>query len=210
MLYSVLENGFFHPERHAKSMPTDAKPISDARYHELLEQLKNGGALSADENGDPVVTYGPPKTLQELAAAAMAQVNAEYTLRMGAIADGYPLHERESWPVQLQEARAVMDYVDADAPVPEALKTPWIDQCAAQRGLAREELAARIVAKDAGYRQISGFLSGVRQKHEDEIAALLAAGEESREALQDYWYMEGWDIEQEPASEDQPEEEAGQ
>lgn len=202
MLYSVLENGFFHPERHANSMPTDAKPISDARYGELIEQLKNGGSLSADENGDPVVTYGPPKTLQELAAAAMAQVNAEYTRRMGAIADDYPLHERESWPVQLQEARELQSDPDA--------VTPWIDLCAAQRGMTREELAGRIVAKDLAYREVSGFLTGVRQKHEDEIAALLAAGEESREALQDYWYMEGWDIEQEPASEDQPEEEAGQ
>lgn len=157
-------------------------------------RIANEGHESISE-ADALVTLNPPKTLQELAGNAMTQVNAEYTKRMGAIADAYPLHERESWPVQLQEARMVMDYVDASVPVPETVRTPWIDQCAAQRGLTREELAARIVAKDAGYRQISGFLSGVRQKHEDEIGALLAAGEESREALQNYWYLEGWDAE---------------
>ena len=153
-------------------------------------------------DAEALTILSPAKTLQELANAAMAQVNAEYTKRMGAIADAYPLHERESWPVQLQEARMVMDYVDANVPVPETIRTPWIDQCAAQRGLTREELAARIVAKDAGYRQISGFLSGVRQKHEDEISTLLAAGEESREALQNYWYLEGWEVDQEEVVEE--------
>lgn len=134
---------------------------------------------------DALAILNPPKALQELAAVAMAQVNAEYTKRMGAIADDYPLHERESWPVQLQEARELQTNPDA--------VTPWIDLCAAQRGLTREEFAGRIVTKDLAYRGVSGFLTGVRQKHEDEIGALLEAGEASREALQDYHWAEYWD-----------------
>lgn len=154
-------------------------------------QMPGGNIFLVESGREPpagaIPIAAPVPTLQELASAAMTQVNAEYTKRMGAIADAYPLHERESWSVQLQEARELQSNP--------AAQTPWIDQCAAQRGLSREVLAARIVAKDAGYRQISGFLSGVRQKHEDEIGALLAAGEESREALQNYWYLEGWEVE---------------
>jgi len=179
----------------------DGKPFGyDDSQNELYEnRIASEGHVPATKADVDALN---PVTLHELASAAMALVNAEYTKRMGAIADAYPLHERESWPVQLQEARMVMDYVDANVPVPETIRAPWIDQCAAQRGLTREDLAARIVVKDAGYRQISGFLSGVRQKHEDEISTLLAAGEESREALQNYWYLEGWEVDQEEVVEE--------
>ena len=135
----------------------------------------------------------PVKTLAELASAAQALVNAEYSRRMGAIAEAYPLHERESWPVQLQEANLLLLYADTAVPVPETVKTPWIDQCAHQRGLDRMELAARIVAKDEGYRTVSGFLTGVRQWHEDCIDMLLQDGEDAREALQGYDYLQGWE-----------------
>jgi len=134
----------------------------------------------------------PVKTLAELASAAQALVNAEYSRRMGAIAEAYPLHERESWPVQLQEANLLLSYADV-VPIPETVKTPWIDQCAYQRGLDRMELAARIVAKDEGYRTVSGFLSGVRQWHEDCIDLLLTLGEEARDELQAYDHLQGWE-----------------
>lgn len=146
-----------------------------------------------DGDGDQRGTWGVSiKSLQELASAALAQVNAEYTKRMGAIADAYPVHERESWPVQLQEANLLLSYADV-VPIPETVKTPWIDQCAHQRGLDRMELAARIVAKDEGYRTVSGFLSGVRQWHEDCIAMLLQDGEDAREALLGYDHLQGWE-----------------
>lgn len=137
----------------------------------------------------------PVMALQELADAAMTGVNAEYTKRMGAIAEAYPLHERESWPVQLQEANLLLSYADTAVPIPDTVKTPWIDQCAHQRGMDRLELAARIVAKDEGYRTVSGFLTGVRQWHEDCIDMLLQDGEDSREALQGYDHLQGWERE---------------
>lgn len=179
MLYTIKNGEIFAYEQSQKN-------LYDVRVeHEGHDPIPAAAALEI---------LSPPKSLQDLASAAMALVNAEYTRRMSAIATPYPPLERESWPIQLQEARMVMDYVSANVPVPDVVQTAWIDQCAAQRGLTREELAQRIVAKDAGYRQISGFLSGVRQSHEDQIDALLAAGEGSREALQNYSYLEGWDV----------------
>ena len=164
------------------------EPLSDAEVQQM--QAMGWRELSESEREAHV---NPVKTLQDLAVAAMAAVNAEYSRRMGAIAEAYPLHERESWPVQLQEANLLLSYADAGVPVPEIVKTPWIDQCAHQRGLDRMELAARIVAKDEGYRTVSGFLTGVRQWHEDCIAMLLQDGEDAREALQAYDHLQGWE-----------------
>lgn len=138
----------------------------------------------------------PALTIDALASAAMALVNAEYIKRMGAVASPYPLHERESWPIQLAEAQTVLLYPGGE--LPEGVTSTWIDQCAHQRGMTRLELAQRIVAKDTAYRTVSGFLSGVRQRHEDCIDLLLQEGEEGRDALQAYDHMQGW-VPSEPA-----------
>lgn len=101
--------------------------------------------------------------LAELLAAKRSALTAEYERRMQTIAAGYPPSERESWPVQTSEAYTLL----ADS----TPATPWIDAAASARGLDRVELAQRIVAKDVQYRVISGTLSGVRQRIEDQIDA---------------------------------------
>lgn len=103
-------------------------------------------------------------TIEQVKADLQARVNSQYAQRMNEVALPYPQYERESWPIQLQEAQALA--VDPTA------STPWIDACAAQRGLECSELAQRILAKDAAYRFISGQLTGARQAHEDAINAL--------------------------------------
>lgn len=103
-------------------------------------------------------------TIEQVKADLQARVNSEYAQRMSAVALPYPQYERESWPIQLQEAQALV----ADP----AAAAPWIGACAAQRGLECSELAQRILAKDSAYRFISGQLTGARQAHEDAIEAL--------------------------------------
>ena len=121
-----------------------------------------------------------PQPLQVSSDQLRTALTAEYERRMQAIAAGYPPSERESWPVQTSEAYALL--VDATAP------TPWIDAAASARGLDRLELAQRIVAKDAQYRIVSGTLSGVRQRIEDQIDA---AGSDVN-ALKLINVTEGW------------------
>ena len=106
-------------------------------------------------------------------------VNEQYAKRMSAVALPYPQYERESWPIQLQEAQALV----ADP----AAAAPWIGACAAQRGLECGELAQRILAKDAAYRFISGQLTGARQAHEDAINA-----QQDLEVLRSYDETQGW------------------
>ena len=118
--------------------------------------------------------------LAELLAAKRSALTAEYERRMQAIAEGYPPSERESWPVQTSEAYTLL--ADSTA------ATPWIDAAASARGLDRIELAQRIVAKDAQYRVISGTLSGVRQRIEDQIDA----ARDDQAALQAIDVTQGW------------------
>lgn len=105
-----------------------------------------------------------PIPFEELQANALAEVNAEYTARTSVIAQGYPDYERESWPVQIEEANALLASESAD--------TPWIDAAAASRGITRLDLAQRIKANDVAYRRIHGALSGVRQALETQVMAV--------------------------------------
>ncbi|GAD20973.1 hypothetical protein [Acidovorax sp. MR-S7] len=127
-------------------------------------------------------TYVPPDLppADELAGELRTALAAEYERRMQIIASGYPPSERESWPVQTAEARALL--ADPGA------ATPWIDAAAAVRGIDRDELAARIAAKDDAYRVIHGALTGARQRIED---AIDTAGDDA-EALAAIDVEAGW------------------
>ncbi len=99
-------------------------------------------------------------------AAALARINAAYqeamnTLTAGA---GYPEDEVRSWPKQEAEARAWL--LNANA------ATPWIDGAAAGRGIAKAELAGKIMANAALFATLHGEFTGKRQKLRGWVAAL--------------------------------------
>ncbi|WP_313080418.1 hypothetical protein [Pulveribacter sp.] len=139
---------------------------------EMIEEVIGGVIVRR-----PPFSETPQISTRDTLLAALA---AEYETRMRVISANYPPSERESWPVQTQEARALL--ADPTA------ATPWIDAACAARGLDRLELAARIVAKDDTYRSIHGLLTGVRQRIEDQIDA---AGEDAA-ALQAIDTAAGW------------------
>lgn len=136
-------------------------PLASAPEFPLSPDAVAYRAWLAD-GGVPIPAELPPAV--ELAATLRQALAAEYRRRMQVIAAGYPLSERESWPVQTQEARAL----EADP----AAATPWIDAAALARGLDRLVLAERIRAKDDAYRQVHGLLTGTRQRIEDQIEAV--------------------------------------
>lgn len=112
---------------------------------------------------EPVVSVPAPEapTLEELREAKESEINAAYAAAAGALAQGYPDAERETWPVQIMESSAVLAGANVD--------TPWIDAAAGARGISREELATKIRDMDLQYRQISGALTGRRQSLRDQV-----------------------------------------
>lgn len=112
-------------------------------------------------NGEIVPRPTVEKTFEELQAQASAQIDVEYGKAIQLISAGYPLEERESWPVQTAEARALLADINAF--------TPWIDAASNERGLSRTDLAQRIAGLDGAYRTIHGKISGMKQLLQERI-----------------------------------------
>ena len=174
MKYALIESNVV---KHVLRVPPENifPPAIAAAYVPCGEDVEAGWLLEAGAFVDPPALV-PPITPDQLRTA----LTAEYERRMQAIAANYPPSERESWQVQTEEAKTLL----ADPAAP----TPWVDAAASARGLGRVELAQRIVTKDAQYRIISGTLSGVRQRIEDQIDE---AGED-QEALRLINVNQGW------------------
>lgn len=160
------------------NIPLVVVPQEDGPPAHLLEALAYFDWLAA--GGVPLPAQLPAPS--ELAAELRQALALEYDQRMQIIAAGYPTSERESWPVQMEEARALV----ADP----AAATPWIDAAALARGLDRQVLAERICAKDDAYRQIHGALTGTRQRIED----LIDAAQDDAEALSLIDVGAGWPL----------------
>lgn len=153
--YRLTAEGYVVRDGDTKVPTVDTRnfPNTNPDYFEYRAWLAAGGV--------PLPAELRPAA--EIAAGLRLALAAEYRRRMQVIAAGYPLSERESWPVQTEEARAL----EADP----AATTPWIDAAALARGLDRLVLAERIRAKDDAYRQVHGLLTGTRQRIEDQIDA---------------------------------------
>ena len=158
--------------------PPTIDPLTQSVIHDGCEKVD--GKWRYRWRVDDLTAEQKAAKIKELADNLRQELALAYEARMAVIATGYPPSERESWPVQTSEAYALV----AD---PQA-STPWIDAAASARGLDRLELAQRIAAKDAQYRVISGTLSGVRQRIEDQIDA---AGDD-QSALQAIDVTQGW------------------
>lgn len=101
------------------------------------------------------------------AAAAMVRAritanNAAYEAATTALTADYPQLEKDTWPTQNEQASAWV----AD---PQNAATPWIDRAAAERGIAREEYLRRTLVKAEQFKILSAFLTGRRQRYEDQI-----------------------------------------
>lgn len=103
------------------------------------------------------------KTIREAKEQATVRINHAYDTHVKVLAEGYTKYERESWPIQAEEARVVMG--EDDRP------TPWINASAAKEGVTRIDLATRIGVMDQTYRAIHGELSAIRRLKRDEIEA---------------------------------------
>ncbi len=52
--YSASTGGFYLKEIHGDNIPSDAKPITEERWKELLDEQSAGKQIVPDENGLPI------------------------------------------------------------------------------------------------------------------------------------------------------------
>ena len=117
-----------------------------------VDQAKLEAALAAYNHASAVIP------------ARIAANNASYNAATMALTADYPQLEKDTWPTQNEEASAWV----AD---PAGAATPWIDRAAAERGIDREEYIRRTLIKARQFKVMSAFLTGRRQKYEDQIKA---------------------------------------
>lgn len=113
---------------------------------------------------------GCAEVLLELKDAAVKRNNTAYNLVTLSITKNYPQLEKDTWPTQDKEIKAWQTD-------PANALTPWIDTAASVRGLTREDYLARTIAKVQQFEQVSAYLTGLRQKYEDQIKAASSAAE---------------------------------
>lgn len=119
-----------------------------------------------------MIDWSKMKTAEQLAEDAskalrtswLSSNTTAYNEATMALTADYPQLEKDTWPTQNEEASAW-------AADPVAAPTPWIDRAAAERGIDREEYIRRTLVKAQQFKIMSAFLTGRRQRYEDQIKA---------------------------------------
>lgn len=115
----------------------------------------------------------PDPSLEDLREQKLAEINAAFDDAAAALVSGYPEAERLTWPVQ--QAEALAWEADPDAP------TPYLDELAAAREVAPEEMRALTLAAVRAFLAASPGLVGKRQRLRD--AALAAPDPETLDSI---------------------------
>ena len=123
--------------------------------------LPEGCRVVRDDDPDVVA-----RKLKEAHAAKLAEVMAGYSAAFAPIEAIYPREERETWPIQLEEARAVLADPDAE--------TPMLSIMVAVRGKGETiaEFAGVVMANNTMYRQFAAYITGQQQRMYAEVNAL--------------------------------------
>lgn len=124
-----MEIGFYHPSRGY--WQTTNAPSADilASYPDGTIEVPLRPSPYAEWVKGAWVDRPPP-------APSADDVRAECARRMSALVAGYTPEERETWPVQIAEARAVIDG---------ATSAPMLSVLAEARGLSLEAFAASVL-----------------------------------------------------------------
>ena len=144
--------------------------ITEQQYAEALTGMLDGmvvsieGGFSVALPVEPEPPRPPEPTAEELRMLRLNRNNAAYEGATLAITADYPQLEKDTWPTQDKESKAWLAK-------PDTALTPWIDRAALTRGIDRVEYLRRTLAKAQQFEMVSSFLTGTRQKYEDQIKA---------------------------------------
>ena len=81
MFYSKQTGGFYDRDIHGDNIPADAVEITDAEHAALLEGQSSGKIITADNNGNPVLSDPPPPSANDVIKAQIAALEASITNR---------------------------------------------------------------------------------------------------------------------------------
>ena len=125
--------------------------------------------------------FGDP--LENAHAAKIAEIMDGYRAAFAPVENAYPAEERETWPIQLEEARAVFADPQADASVAPMLAI-MIEAREKDESLA--DFAEIVIRNNASYRLLAGSLTGQQQRMFSEVNDLAADEDVTAEDIAAY------------------------
>ncbi len=146
-------------------------PTNAPRY---IAEVPDAGALGVielltDDEAESRITSELAARVEALRARKLHSARQRCDSAMTELENGYPQSEIKSWAKQEAEALAIMG--QSGAP------TPLLAAIAAERGIALDDLAARVLAKVGVFASAAGQIIGQRQAAEDAIMAATTAAE---------------------------------
>ncbi|MCQ4311693.1 hypothetical protein NAV33_07265 [Pseudomonas stutzeri] len=165
----LTEGNVFAEDLFAEATPTGVRWTSDLCPHGLYAAVYEGGTadeVTGEVTGGTWVETGGPDS-EALKNGRMTLNNDAYSTATRALTADYPQLEKDTWPTQDKESTAWV----AD---PEGAITPFLNRAASERGIGREEYIRRTLIKAKQFVIMSSFLTGRRQKYEDQIKSGVA------------------------------------
>lgn len=162
--YSKSTRGFYVSEIHGENVPSDSIEITSEEHAALLAGQSAGRIITADSNGHPMLADPPPPSIDDLRAARRREIETAYQQAVATVTAGYTQDERDSWAMQMSEARSVL----ADSVSP----SPLLAAISAARGIPLADLARLVATKADQYAAIAGAAFGRRRVR---LAAVDAA-----------------------------------
>ena len=160
--YSPSFGGFVDPAILGDKFPLDAIEVSDDHYHAAISG-QIGGGVAHDNEALLIVDPNANLSLSDLKARKLAELSAAFAGNMAELKATYPADEIQSWFKQEAEARTHVADNAADVPLLRAMSTA--------RGIAIDDLAARVIANADAWAALAGALIGKRQRYEDAVNA---------------------------------------
>ena len=161
------------------------KPIDYTKYAEAADWANKNNARIVDYGDYYEVQAVPPKTVEELKITKLSEINSAYDVSTSGLVATYPQTELLTFDKQESEARAWL--------AASSVETPLIDTLAAGRGMDKAELVSRIITKADAFAVTTGYLTGQRQRYEDQLDAATTA-EEVEAIVPEYVMPEGLTI----------------
>ena len=144
--------------------PKSAIEITTEEYLKYLEAEDQGKAFKL-VNGKIVVSTPPDnRSIAQIKAQAIANINAGYTAAINSLLEGYPSYLVDTFFKQEKEADAwLLDQTTA---------TPFIDSMASERGITKADAVERIKQRAATFSEATGLLTGKQQRLVDAVNAI--------------------------------------
>ena len=140
-----------------------------SNYAKAVEWANNNGCIIEDCGDFYEVKIIPKKTINQLRDMKLLEINMKYDEATSSLVSAYPSTELLTFTKQEEEARSWR--------FDNTVSTPMIDALVLGRGIDKAELVRRIINKAETFATATGYLTGQRQKYEDQLDAATTAEE---------------------------------